>query len=293
MGVDLDTRPTASAADAPPLSRASRARDGRDDPAPVRGRTNGRGKGGKVLVRTGSVAVFFLLWQAASLWFGSRLCPGPVEVIGFIASETASGELPYHLSVTLTRVAAAFLLAMSIGSVIGLLMGRSERANLVLEPWLILLLNAPALIVIVLAYIWIGLGETAAIAAVAINKIPNVTVTVREGARAMDPALMEMARAYRFPRGSLTRDVMIPQLMPYLAAAARSGLALIWKIVLVVELLGRSNGVGFQIHLYFQLFDVRAILGYTLAFVAVMLVIEFAAVQPVERRAYRWRPRPA
>ena len=68
---------------------------------------------------------------------------------------------------------------------------------------------------------------------------------------------------------------LLPQLQPYLAAASRSGIALIWKIVLVVELLGRSNGVGFQIYLSFQLFDVAAILAYTLAFVVdVILTID-------------------
>ena len=121
---------------------------------------------------------------------------------------------------------------------------------------------------IVLAYIWIGLNEVAAILAVALNKIPNVTVTIREGTRALDTSLMEMARTYRFSRGKTLRHVILPQLQPYIAATARSGLALIWKIVLVVELLGRSNGIGFQIHLFFQVFDVRAILAYTLVFVA-------------------------
>ena len=251
------------------------------------------GRGATALVRALSVAAFLALWWGLSLWLGPRLCPGPLTVAGFVARETASGALPYHLGVTLTRVAAAFVVAMAVGSALGLLMGRSRAANTVLEPWLILLLNAPALIVIVLAYIWIGLSETAAILAVAVNKIPNVTVTVREGARALDPAYMEMARVFRFSRASVYRDVIVPQLQPYLAAAARSGLALIWKIVLVVELLGRSNGVGFQIHLHFQMFDVRAILGYTMAFVAVMLAVEFALVQPAEARAHRWRPKPA
>ncbi|WP_371747278.1 ABC transporter permease [Acuticoccus sp. I52.16.1] len=240
-----------------------------------------------------SVAAFFAVWLMGTWWMGPRLCPGPVAVFQFIVAETASGELPTQLGITLARVAAAFVIAMAIGLAAGLVMGRSPLANTIGEPWLILLLNAPALIVIVLAYIWIGLTESAAILAVAINKIPNVTVTIREGARATDPQLMEMARIYRFSRAKTLRNVTLPQLQPYVAAAARSGLALIWKIVLVVELLGRSNGVGFQIHLYFQMFDVRAILGYTLAFVAIMLVVEFALVQPLEARANRWRPRPA
>ena len=66
-------------------------------------------------------------------------------------------------------------------------------------------------------------------------------------------------------------------------------MALIWKIVLVVEFLGRSNGVGFQIHLYFQLFDVGMVLAYALSFILVMLAIEKAVLQPWERRVSRWR----
>jgi NitT/TauT family transport system permease protein len=243
--------------------------------------------------RLASVALLLLVWSLVAALVDDRLCPSPFQVFAFIVKATASGELPYHLAVTLARVAAAFVAAMAVGSALGLAMGRSGTTNLVAEPWVILLLNAPALIIVVLAYIWIGLTETAAILAVALNKIPNVVVTVREGARAMDPAYMEMAKVYRFSKRSLLADVMLPQLYPYLAASARSGLSLIWKIVLVVELLGRSSGVGFEINIYFQTFDVRAILGYTVSFVAVMLAIEFLAVQPVERRAYRWRPRPA
>ena len=83
--------------------------------------------------------------------------------------------------------------------------------------------------------------------------------------------------------------VYLPQLYPYLMAAARSGLALIWKIVLVVELLGRSNGVGFQLNVFFQFFDIESILAYTLAFAAVILVVEAAGLRPLERRLNRWR----
>jgi NitT/TauT family transport system permease protein len=243
--------------------------------------------------RLGSVLVLLLVWWVVAALVQSRNFPGPLAVFGFILEDFASGEMPYHLAVTLARVAAAFISAMAIGTAIGLAMGRSPAANLLIEPWIILLLNSPALIMIVLAYIWIGLNEVAAILAVALNKIPNVVVTVREGARAMDPSLIEMARVYRFSRRKMLADVMLPQLMPYIAASARSGLALIWKIVLVVELLGRSNGVGFQISLYFQIFNVTAILGYTVVFVIIMLFIEFVLVEPLEKRAYRWRPRPA
>jgi NitT/TauT family transport system permease protein len=237
-----------------------------------------------------SILGFLLLWSAAAVLAARPEVPGPLDVLVFLAGEAASGELFYHLTITLARVAAAFLIAMFIGTAIGVLMGQNRTLNRVLDPWIILMINIPALVVIVLCYIWIGLTEAAAITAVALNKIPNVVVTLREGARALDLKLQEMARVFRFSRTRLLRHVILPQLFPFIAAAGRSGLALIWKIVLVVELLGRSNGVGFQIHLYFQLFDVAAILGYALAFVCIMLLIEFVVVQPLETHLNRWRP---
>src|SRR5262245_63777813 len=107
---------------------------------------------------------------------------------------------------------------MLLGSAIGLIMGRSRIADRLGDPWLVVLLNLPALVIIVLAYVWGGLTETAAIAAVAINKLPNAIVTVREGARALDPGLDEMARVFAMGRATVLRHVVIPQLAPFLAA---------------------------------------------------------------------------
>jgi len=250
-------------------------------------------KAAETLVVLLSLGVLFGLWAAAAGIAQSRVLPPPGAVFAFVWAEALSGELWLHLAMTLLRVAAAFLVAMAIGAAVGVALGLSRTADRLFDPWLILLLNLPALVVIVLAYIWFGLNEVSAICAVALTKIPNVAVTIREGTRALDPQLTEMARVFRFPPGRLLRHVILPQLQPYFAAATRSGIALIWKIVLVVELLGRPNGVGFQIYTYFQFFDVRAILGYSLAFVAVMLLVELFIVQPIERRATRWRKRDA
>lgn len=248
---------------------------------------------GPLAVRLLSLLGVLIAWLVAAALMDSPLFPGPREVLAFMAGEIGSGAMPWQVGITLARVAAAFCIAFAIGSAIGLFMGRSRLANQVMDPLLILFLNIPALVIIILAYVWMGLTEAAAITAVALNKIPNVAVTVREGARALSSGLDDMAAVFRLSAGQRLRHVVLPQLQPYFAAAARSGIALIWKIVLVVELLGRSNGVGFQLHLYFQLFDVTGILAYTLAFVVVMLCIDIFMVQPLEQRATRWRLRPA
>jgi NitT/TauT family transport system permease protein len=246
-----------------------------------------------VALRLLSLALMLAAWSIGAQLAGPRMLPDPQSVALLVLSEAQSGALAFNLGITLLRVAISFTLAMALGSVIGLLMGRFRAADSIGDPWLVVLLNLPALVIIVLAYVWAGLTETAAIAAVALNKLPIAMVTVREGARSLDRGLDEMAQVFRMSAWAQMRHVVLPQLAPYLAAAARSGLSLVWKIVLIVELLGRPNGVGFEIGTAFQLFDVTRILAYALAFVAVMLVIETFLVQPLERHVTRWRPRTA
>jgi NitT/TauT family transport system permease protein len=245
------------------------------------------------MLRLVSLAAFIAAWQLGSLIAGEQMLPGPATVLESILVEARSGALFFNLGATLARVIAAFTLAMTLGAAIGYLMGRVTIADRLADPWLVLLLNLPALVIIVLAYIWAGLTEAAAIAAIAINKLPNAVVTIREGTRALDPGLDEMARVFTIPRWKAFRHIVLPQLGPYIAATARSGLSLVWKIVLVAELLGRPNGVGFEIGIAFQLFDITRILAYALAFAAVVLAIETVLVQPFERRASRWRVRTA
>jgi NitT/TauT family transport system permease protein len=236
-----------------------------------------------------SIAVFAVLWQLAALAVASPLLPSPMAVATVLAREIRSGQLPYHLGVTLARLAGSFALAMGLGTGMGIFLGRHPKLDRFFDSWLVLFLNIPALVTIILCYVWFGLVESAAIAAVVINKLPNVIVTVREGTRALDRDLMEMAEVYRFSRLKTLRHVVWPQLYPFVLAASRTGLALIWKIILVVELLGRSNGMGYQLHLFFQMFNVSAILAYTLAFVVVVQFIELAILKPLDRHARRWR----
>lgn len=243
--------------------------------------------------RVYSLAAMLAVWALAAALVQSQLLPGPLTIGAAILAGIRSGELPYQLMCTLARVISAFAIAMALGVIAGYVMGRSKAVDRYADPWLVVLLNMPALVTIIFAYIWIGLNDTAAILAVAVNKLPNVIVVMREGARALDPELDEMAKAFKFTWLSRVRHVVIPQLAPYLAASSRSGLSIVWKIVLVVELIGRPNGVGFVLGSAFSLFDMAKILSYAICFIALMLAIESLLVQPLERRAIHWRRRPA
>ncbi len=241
------------------------------------------------LLGVSSLVALLMIWQVMASSVDSRLLPAPITVINVLVEQLMSGDLLYNLGITLARLSVSFFLAMVLGTAIGIVLGRNKRLDGFFDNWLIIFLNIPALVTIILCYVWFGLVESAAILAVVVNKLPNVVVTLREGTRVIDKDLLEMAESYRFGKLQTLRHVIWPQLYPFVIAAARTGLALIWKIVLVVELLGRSNGMGYQLHLFFQLFDVASILAYTIAFIAVIQLIELTILKPLDRHAQRWR----
>ncbi|MBL4743741.1 MAG: ABC transporter permease [Cycloclasticus sp.] len=236
-----------------------------------------------------SLGLLLLIWQLTATLINSPTLPAPTLVFDVLIKAIQSGELPHHLGITLYRLAISFTLAMLLGVAIGLALGRKKGLNNFFDSWLVIFLNIPALVTIILCYIWFGLIETAAIFAVVINKLPNVIVTIREGARSLDEELIDMARAYQFGRIKTIRHVILPQLFPYIMASARTGLALIWKIVLVVEMLGRSDGMGYQIHLFFQLFDITSILAYTVSFIVIIQLIETTLLKSLDTKAQRWK----
>ncbi len=241
------------------------------------------------ILSTFSFILLIAIWHSLAIYINDNSLPTPVIVLQVLWQEIESGELQHHLVITLVRLVISFSIAMFLGCVIGITLGLNKKLDAFFDNWLVIFLNIPALVTIILCYVWFGLIESAAILAVVINKLPNVIITIREGTKALDKDLLEMAHCYHFTKQKTFCHVIWPQLHPFIMAATRSGLALIWKIILVVELLGRSDGMGYQLHLFFQLFDVPSILAYTIAFIAVIQAIELLILKPLDKKALRWR----
>lgn len=218
-----------------------------------------------------------------------RLFPAPLAVFQEIWMLGTERYLFADLGKTLGRAALAFVAAMMIGVLIGGALGRARTLDKLFSSWILIGLNVPAIVVAIACYIWLGLSEFALILAVTINKAPLVAVTMREGVRALDAGLSELALAYRVPFWRRMWLFVVPQLMPFVLTAARTGLSLIWKIVLVFEVLGSDGGVGFRIGVYFQNFDITGILAYTLTFMAVVIAFEYLVMRPLEQRILGWR----
>ncbi|TLP38324.1 ABC transporter permease [Arcobacter arenosus] len=236
-----------------------------------------------------SICAFIIIWQALSIVLASQVFPSSVDIGIKLFEHLVEGELLDDLKITLIRVVITFFITMIIGVFIGIIMGISKKIDDVFDFLLVLGLNIPALVVIVICYIWFGLTDFAALLAVIINKVPIVIVNIREGTRAIETKYMDLAKVYKVPKKQVFFKVFLPQIYPYMMASARLSLSLIWKIVLVVELLGRSDGIGFKISMFFQFFDITSILAYSLAFIFIVMFIEMAILKPLENKMLEWK----
>jgi NitT/TauT family transport system permease protein len=236
-----------------------------------------------------SPILLLIVWQVLAMLFPGRLFPTPIAVAIEIWTDLVDGKLIVDMAKTLRRAAISFAIAMTIGIAIGILFGRSRLADRLFSTWVIVGLNLPAVVIAIVLYIWLGLNELSIILAVIVNKVPLVVTTIREGVRSFSSDYDELALAFRMPFWRRLRLIFVPQLTPYVLAAARTGLALIWKIVLVFEVLGSDGGVGFRINTMFQFFDMTGILAYTTAFILVVLAFEYWVMSPLEHYVLRWR----
>ena len=235
------------------------------------------------------ILVFLLLWQVLAFYLNLSTFPSPLAVFESLYYHSTQEDLFFHLSMTLYRVSIAFFLSMFLGIFIGILMGKFEKIDNALDSVLIFFLNLPALVTIILCYIWFGLSDLSAILAVIINKVPLVVVNIKEGCKNLDKRYFDLCLVYNIPIKRSFFKIFLPQIYPYILISARTGLSLIWKIVLLVELLGRSNGVGFQLSMFFQFFDITSILAYSFAFIFIVLLIENYILQPLEKKINQWR----
>jgi NitT/TauT family transport system permease protein len=188
------------------------------------------------------------------------------------------------------RIALSFTIAIVIATIVGVAMGVSRAAERFFDVWVICLLTLPSLVLILTIYMIIGLNDRAAVLAAALPVVAILTINIWEGVKSVDQKLIDMAKAYHASPGRILRAVIAPQIAPVMIASGRFGLGLIWKMVLFVELLGRSDGIGYKIEFYYQMFNMPQVLAHALLFLFIMLFLEIVLLGMLEKRLFRWRP---
>jgi NitT/TauT family transport system permease protein len=228
------------------------------------------------------------LWWFASIALPPDIVPPPAQVAVSMGKLLASGDAWTHLRQTLTRILIGFAVSALLGMVIGLLMGLGRRVAMYLEVWVTFVITIPSLCWAIIALAWFGLRNSAAVFTIVAITCPLIAVNFWSGVRHVDMSLVEMARAFRAGRGLIIRRVVIPQLVPYAIAATRYGLPMSWKMAIIAEMLGLSNGVGYMLIYWFHVLNMVQVFAWMLLFTGVMLTVEYLVIKPLERASLRW-----
>jgi NitT/TauT family transport system permease protein len=228
-------------------------------------------------------------WEIMARVTASPLVPDVADVFGEIHRLVVGGFALRQIGITLGRIMAGFGVAFALSLVIGIAAARSVTFRRFIDPAIILGLTVPGLVWALLCVIWFGIGLTTPIVAIALGIGPVMVLHVIQGMNAVDSDIVEMAHVFRLSTRDKLIHIWIPSLVPHLIGGARVGLSLGWKVIVLVELFGLSNGVGYQLNSEFSSQNVAGVLAWTIVFWAVMVVIEYGILQSLERASSQWR----
>ena len=235
------------------------------------------------------VSVFLVWWGLYFLY--PRLLPGPLSTFHEAIRLLSDGTFFFHMLQSLRRVFVGATVAMIFSIAVGIYMGTVVMGERFFQPLVVLGLTIPGLMWALIAVMLFGINEFASYFAVAVTTFPMLVINIWAGVKALDKELIDMSHVFHFSPWMKISQVIIPQLVPNIFAATRYGLGLAWKVVVVVEMFGTSNGVGYQVMKSYQVFNMEAVIAWTLTFVAAMIAIEYGIISLVEQRLTFWRPK--
>jgi NitT/TauT family transport system permease protein len=228
-------------------------------------------------------------WEVMTRVTASPLVPGVREVVDEVRRIVFSGLAVKQIGITFGRILLGFGVAFVVSLVVGIAAARNSFARRFVNPAIILGLTVPGLVWALLCVIWFGVSLTTPVVAIALGVAPVMVLHVVQGMHAIDAEIIEMAFVFKRSRWDKIAHIWIPSMIPHLIGGSRVGLSLAWKVIVLVELFGLSNGVGYQLNSEFSSQNVAGVLAWTIVFWAVMIALEYAVLQTLEGRFATWR----
>lgn len=241
-----------------------------------------------------SVATLLVGWWLAGLTI-PEVVPGVRETLAtLVVVVTTPGPYGhpfyYHVYKTVEMIFLSLVVSIGVGTVLGVALGTTSRLESAISAWIYGWLAVPSLVIVFVSAIWLGFRVRAGYFAVPVVITPFVVLNMWEGARNLDPQLSDMATFFGAGRYLQFREVVVPQLVPFLFASVRSALSIGWKITLLVEAFLLTRGVGFMFKRSFDNYDLTTMMSWLLIFVVFLVVVEYGFVVPLHRRVTHWRP---
>ncbi|MCO8144678.1 ABC transporter permease subunit [Rhodovulum tesquicola] len=234
------------------------------------------------------LALLLVLWEAGHRIWGPLVLPGLAETGVTLWRMIAEGMVAPALAQTAGNAGMGWAAGAAAGMIAGTLAGLRPEAQRALQPVAVVLLGIPAIAWVVLALLWFG-GRWAVVFTVAVATGPLVFAAAVAGVHSLDGGLIRMAQAFRVPLGARLAHMHLPHMLVHVFPALATTLAMSWKVSVMAELLAGAGGIGDGLATARAHVDTAAMMGWVLVVVAVLVAVDLALLQPLQRRMVHWR----
>lgn len=232
--------------------------------------------------------VLAAVWQTASFFSPPYLFPGLGAILTDVWRILTTWDLLYQGLVTWARLVSAVIASLILGIPIGLAMGMSTRLDKFIQPVVKFIMAVPALNWVIIVIIWFQNTELRIGFVLVMLCTPITVFCIYDGVRSIDRKLIDMVFSFGASGMQHVRLLLWPFVKAFAFTAAKLNVANAIRTVIVAELVGASAGIGKELDLAKNVFDMAMVLAWTLVMVLMLLVMA-KGIEGAERIVLRWR----
>ncbi|MER7016033.1 ABC transporter permease [Saccharopolyspora sp. NPDC000359] len=242
--------------------------------------------------------VAIVLWELVTRFVQNPFFPPPTQIVAAAGQKWFSGpasslfltdEVFGDLLASLGRVFAGWLIAVVIGVGLGTLLGRSRTGMDYFGPLMAFMRAIPPPVLVPVFLVLLGIGTSMQITVIVFGVMWPILLNTVDGVRSVDQVKVDTAKSFRIPRAHWVFGVVLPAATPKIFAGLRVSLSLALVLMVVSELVGSTNGIGYRLIFDQRAFDLPGMWA-GIVLLGVLGYLLNALLLAVERRALSWQP---
>ena len=246
-------------------------------------------KAGITAGRIAVVIVFFGLWEALTALgvLDSFITSSPSRMAVKLAELFQTGDLLYHMGITLAETVLSFALATGIGMLAAIILWWFETARKILEPHLVILNALPKIALGPVIIIWVGAGTSAIIVMALLISLIITIINTLQGFLSVDKGKLRLFKTMKASKFQTLTKLILPASIPNIIAVLKVNVGLCWVGTIMGEYLVSKAGLGYLIIYGGTIFDLDIVMTATVVLcilAAVMYYLVVAAEKLISKK---------
>jgi len=238
----------------------------------------------------GTLLALLFIWETGSRtgFISNLVLPAPSEVGTAFYDLWKSGNLWDHLSASLARLGAGWVLGTSLGIATGFAIGLFSVMRASLAPLVAAIFPIPKIALLPLFIIWFGIGEGSKVGLILFGTFFPTVIATYGGIDNVDRTLIRMGQSFGLNRWEIARKILFPGALPAILSGMRITAAIGIILIVAAELIAAEKGIGAFIQMAGSLFATDQLVAGVLVLSVLGLTVN-ALIGLAEKHLLRWR----